>query len=67
MNTDELESGKRDDLRHLNDDDLVLVTGGASQGGSFHNGKLVFCDCGTVFSGLLTVSECNYLEHTYGC
>jgi hypothetical protein len=30
MSIDKLESGKRDDLRHLNDDDLVLVTGGVS-------------------------------------
>ena len=62
MSIDKLESGKRDDLRHLNDDDLVLVTGGASS-----DGKLVRCDCGTVISGLVTVSQCNYLEHTYGC
>jgi hypothetical protein len=66
MSIDKLESGKCDSLRHLNDDDLVLVTGGASQGGSFHNGKLVFCDCGPA-SGYMTPSECNYWDHLYGC
>jgi hypothetical protein len=30
MSIDKLQNGKRDDLRHLNDDDLVLVTGGVS-------------------------------------
>ena len=30
MRIDKLESGKRDDLRHLNDDDLAVVTGGVS-------------------------------------
>jgi hypothetical protein len=67
MNTDELESGKRDDLRHLNDDDLVLVTGGASQGGIFHNGQHVICTCGPASGYSLTPSECNYWDHLYGC
>ena len=67
MRIDKLESGKRDDLRHLNDDDLVLVTGGFNPGGIFGtNGKLVFCTCGPI-STWTTVSECNYLDHLYGC
>ena len=30
MSIDKLQNGKRDDLRHLNDDDLAVVTGGVS-------------------------------------
>ena len=56
MSIDKLESEKRDDLCHLNDDDLAVVTGGVSPN------QIVLCE-----GFLMTAKACNALMEQQEC
>ena len=56
MSIDKLESGKRDGLRHLDDDELSVVTGGVSPN------QIVLCE-----GFLMTAKECAALMERQEC